>query len=46
MENFLKNGNLSAVVFGAGGFIGNHLVNKLKMDGFLVLGHLNYYKMV
>ena len=33
-----NNGNLSAVVFGAGGFIGNHLVNKLKMDGFWVRG--------
>ena len=35
----MKNkGNLSAVVFGAGGFIGNHLVKKLKMDGFWVRG--------
>ena len=31
-------GNLSAVVFGAGGFIGSHLVKKLKMDGFWVRG--------
>ena len=35
----MKNkGNLSAVVFGAGGFIGSHLVKKLKMDGFWVRG--------
>ena len=39
MESFMKDkGNLSAVVFGAGGFIGNHLVKKLKMDGFWVRG--------
>tara|TARA_B100001250_G_scaffold129348_1_gene110182 strand:- start:1283 stop:2278 length:996 start_codon:yes stop_codon:yes gene_type:complete len=39
MESVMKNkGNLSAVVFGAGGFIGNHLVKKLKMDGFWVRG--------
>lgn len=39
MESVMKNkGNLSAVVFGAGGFIGSHLVKKLKMDGFWVRG--------
>lgn len=29
---------LKAVVFGAGGFIGNHLVNKLKQEGYWVRG--------
>ena len=33
-ENFMK----SALVFGAGGFIGSHLVKRLKAEGFWVRG--------
>ena len=28
----------SALVLGAGGFIGNHLIKRLKSEGFYVLG--------
>jgi GDP-D-mannose 3', 5'-epimerase len=36
--NMLQNGTKSAIVLGGGGFIGSHLVKRLKREGFWVRG--------
>jgi len=34
MENYMR----SALVLGAGGFIGSHMVRRLKSEGYIVIG--------
>jgi nucleoside-diphosphate-sugar epimerase len=38
MDKYNNNKNKTALVLGAGGFIGNHLVNRLKSEGYWVRG--------